>query len=117
MSGLRDFLRPEALRNLQSRKLTEAEKLQMSTIITDHEADDAIKSLKMTSLPGPDGVTASVLKHIWPFVKTPWVRSVNEYITQGSLSNDYLTTRLCLIPKKGRPHYFEKLETHYGLEQ
>lgn len=76
----------------------------MSGELTRTELDKAVKSLKTTSAPGPDGIPSALLVRTWDKIATPQMKSFNHHLRANCLPKDYLTARLKLLPKKGDKH-------------
>lgn len=60
-----------------------------------------MKSLKLCSAPGPDGIPSSCMKLFWSILGYPLRATMNYYANTGILPSDYLTGRLKLILKNG----------------
>ena len=83
------------------RALNGTEVQDMSSGFSYHEMTLAMKSLKKSSSPGPDGVPASIINLMWNIIKTPVTDTINHHLANEQLPDEYLTARLKLLPKKG----------------
>ena len=98
---LNSFLHPNAKQTLLNRKLNNQESESVDGEFTYEEMTVAVKTLKMSSAPGPDGIPAKILKLMWKFIKIPLTNTINGHLNRKQLPDDYLTAKLRLIPKKG----------------
>ena len=98
---LRNFISAETLNILNSRKLTGEEKNALDGPIKLDELDKAIKIIKCSSSPGPDGLPAIFIRNLWKIIRSPLLETYNHHLSNNILPEDYCTARLKLIPKPG----------------
>uniref|UniRef100_A0A803K7H0 Reverse transcriptase domain-containing protein n=1 Tax=Xenopus tropicalis TaxID=8364 RepID=A0A803K7H0_XENTR len=83
-------------------KLTQNERSLLNNPITEEEVITAIKTLKSSSSPGPDGLPASYYKKFKEFL-TPHLTTLFNDMMQGhSLPTDMLQANLSLLPKPNK---------------
>jgi exonuclease III len=82
-------------------KLNEVEKAELDRPLTLRELDISIKKAKKNTAPGIDGVSNRFINKFWEFYRVPLYKyAVNCYET-GSLTDNFRSTKIRLIPKKG----------------
>jgi Reverse transcriptase (RNA-dependent DNA polymerase) len=65
------------------------------------ELDNAVEKLKNTSAGGPDGLSVPFVKKFWPVFRKPlWVYTA-WCVNKGTLTHNFATASIKLIPKKG----------------
>lgn len=63
------------------------------------EIKNAIWSLKMNKAPGPDEVTAKILRKAWPVVKTQLHQVMNDCLREARFPNTWKVANIVVIPK------------------
>jgi hypothetical protein len=79
----------------------ENEAQPISEPISENELWSILKTCK-DSAPGPDGITYSHIKHLWPIAGKIILDSWNFSLTTGTMPESHRTSFLKLIPKAGK---------------
>jgi exonuclease III len=97
------FLGPEILENpvVKNSKLTDAESLRIGNNFTVNEFDEVVKDINTRTAGGPDGISNSVVKKIWKYIRDPLTKYANFCKDKGELTHSFRTAAIRLIPKKG----------------
>jgi exonuclease III len=100
---IRDFLGEEICNSpvVRDSVLSPDEKTLMDRPITLNELDEAVKDLKLRSAPGPDGISNTVIKKYWYFLRNALHKYAIFSVDTGTLSSSFRTASIKLIPKKG----------------
>ena len=70
--------------------------------VTAKKVRDKILALKPDSAPGPDGITYSFLKYLWPIYGKILIDSWNYGIMTGKMAPSHNSSTLTLLPKEGK---------------
>jgi hypothetical protein len=102
-NSIAEFLGPEICMTsvVQNAKLTDPEKNLLLTDFSLREMDESVKEAKAATAGGPDGIGNACIKKIWPYIRKPLTSFANECIRKGSLTDNFRTASIKLIPKKG----------------
>jgi exonuclease III len=100
---IEDFLGPEICNNsiVKNSKLTEAEKININEPFSVEELDQSVEDIKVATAGGPDGIGNACVKKMWPFIRIPLTEYANFCLNRGSLTDNFRTAIIKLIPKKG----------------
>jgi hypothetical protein len=82
-------------------KLTENEKNDLERPLTLAELDISAKKGKLNTAPGIDGMTNKFILHFWEYFRTPLYKYTVECYDSGSLTDNFRSAKIRLIPKKG----------------
>jgi hypothetical protein len=100
---IEDFLGHDIVNSdiVRNSKLTEQEKNLLEAPLSLAELDISVKKAKLRSAPGVDGYTNVLIQHCWKFLRLPYLRYCNYCYDNNSLSTNFRSARIRLIPKKG----------------
>jgi hypothetical protein len=100
---IEDFLGPEICNNsiVKNSKLTEAEKININAPFSVEELDHSVEDIKVATAGGPDGIGNACVKKMWSFIRVPLTEYPNFCLDRGSLTDNFHTPIIKLIPKKG----------------
>jgi hypothetical protein len=95
---IQNFLGPDIILNpiVQNSLLTEQEVRQLDAPLTLEELDESMKSAA-----GFDGFSNTLIKACWTFFRRPLLRYFNCCMGKGSLTENFRSACIRLIPKKG----------------
>jgi hypothetical protein len=82
-------------------KLTEQERTDLDRELTIREFDISVSKAKLNTAPGVDGIINRFIKHFWHFFRTPLFNYANCCFASGSLTDNFCSAKIRLIPKKG----------------
>jgi Reverse transcriptase (RNA-dependent DNA polymerase) len=82
-------------------KLSEDQKNSCERDLTLFELDTAAESLRNSSAGGPDGISVKFVKKYWGMLRLPVRNYAKCCITKGSLTENFKTASIRMIPKKG----------------
>lgn len=82
-------------------RLPEAERSRLDGAISWEEVEEAMRSLKMGSAPGCDGLPIEVYKAFWPQMGPDLLEVFNESLAHGQLPLSMRTGHVTLLYKKG----------------
>ena len=71
--------------------------------VADDEIKQAVFSIKASSAPGPDGMSALFFQKIWNEIGGYVIKEVQEFFDHGCFDKEWNFTHLCLIPKIVKP--------------
>ena len=91
-----------------TRKLTDDENEILAGLITFQEAAVALKQMKNSKSPGPDGYTAEFFKFFFIDIGSFYVRSINEGFKTGKLSVTQRQGTITCIPKEDKAKRYIK---------
>ncbi|KAG7565144.1 Reverse transcriptase domain [Arabidopsis suecica] len=77
--------------------------------VTKEEVKEAMFSIKPSSAPGPDGMSALFFQHYWYIVGDQVVKEVQLFFLNGDFPEEWNYTHLCLIPKVPHPTEMKNL--------
>jgi hypothetical protein len=84
-------------------KLSDQEKIELDADLHIDEFDEAVKEIKTNTSPGIDGISNRFIKKFWCFFRTPLYNYTRFCFDRGSLTENFRTAKVRLIPKKGDP--------------
>jgi hypothetical protein len=98
-----NFLGPDIINHniTNSKKVPIELKNQFETELTLEELDCAIKSAKISSAGGADGINNRVLKKFWHLFRIPLYNYAKYLFEGGNLTQSFNSASIKLIPKKG----------------
>jgi len=101
--NIRNFLGPRIInsRQVQSSILTDQERNSLEGELTILELDQALGEAKTNSASGGDGINYGFLKKFWPLLRVPLHNYALEALNTGTLTDNFRTANIRLIPKKG----------------
>jgi hypothetical protein len=82
-------------------KLTENERLDLKRPLSLAELDNSAKRGKPNSAPGIDGMTNKFIMHFWEYYRVPLFKYSLACYDSGSLTDNFRSAKIRLIPKKG----------------
>ncbi len=82
-------------------KLTENEKLDLERPLSLAELDTSAKKGKPNTAPGIDGMTNKFILHFWEYYRVPLYKYSLACYNSGSLTDNFHSAKIRLIPKKG----------------
>jgi hypothetical protein len=82
-------------------KLNDAEKADLERPLTIQELDKSIKKAKKNTAPGIDGVSNRFISRFWEFYRVPLYKYAMCCFNTGSLTENFRSAKIRLIPKKG----------------
>jgi hypothetical protein len=83
-------------------KLSDVERAELETALTVPELDEAIDQCNLKSAPGADGFSNKFIKHFWEYVRIPLYKYAVACFDSGSLTDNFRSANIRLIPKKGK---------------
>jgi hypothetical protein len=100
---IEDFLGPDICNSsiVQNSKLIDTEKQYLNRPFTVAELDEAASEARVSTAAGPDGIGNACVKKMWSYIKIPMTNYANCCIDKGSLTDNFRTASIRLIPKKG----------------
>jgi Reverse transcriptase (RNA-dependent DNA polymerase) len=103
--AIESFLGPTILNNpiVRNSKLTQEESDTLDQPLTIIELDDAVKKCRNRSAPGADGFSNTFIKKIWNDLRYPLLNYALHCFNSGSLTQNFRSAKIKLIPKKGDP--------------
>lgn len=81
-------------------RVSEAMNDQLLTKVSSEEVKSAVFSIKASSAPGADGMTAMFFQQYWEIVGDQLTLEVIRFFEEGIFDKEWNFTQLCLIPKK-----------------
>jgi Reverse transcriptase (RNA-dependent DNA polymerase) len=100
--NIENFLGDVAESNeVKNAKLTNIEKVRLDRDLHISELDAAINQSNMKSAPGLDGFNNRFIKIYWKFFQVPLLNYTKCCIEKGTLTQNFKTAKIRLIPKKG----------------
>ena len=85
-----------------TKKLSDEQKQKLDEPITFAELTQAITEMKKGRSPGSNGYTSDFFKHFWTYLGIFLFRTMQQSITDGSLSLSHKESIVTLIPKTGK---------------
>jgi hypothetical protein len=82
-------------------KLTENEKNDLERPLNLAELDSSVKKGKINTAPGIDGMTNKFILHFWEYFRVPLYKYTLACYDSGSLTDNFRSAKIRLIPKKG----------------
>jgi hypothetical protein len=103
---INQFLGPEIVNSsiVQGSILTNEERSLLDSPLSLDELDKSMENANMKSAPGQDGYSNVLLKRIWKFIRIPLLNYANHCFITGSLTQNFRSAVIKLIPKKGDLH-------------
>ncbi len=103
LTKLEDFLgvTKDSIEVINS-KLSDVERAELETALTVPELDEAIDQCNLKSAPGADGLSNKFIKHFWEYVRIPLYKYALACFNSGSLTDNFRSANIRLIPKKGK---------------
>jgi hypothetical protein len=100
---IRDFLGEEICDSsiVKNSKLTPDEKNMLITNFSVDELDEAMKEARSATASGPDGIGNTCFKKVWNYIRVPLTNYANCCVEKGTLTDNFRTASIKLIPKKG----------------
>jgi hypothetical protein len=100
---IKNFLGEEICSNpvVTGSKLTEAEKNTLEGPLTLVELDLSLKNANCKSAPGLDGFSNKLIKLCWEYLRRPLLNYANHCFISGSMTHNFRSACIRLIPKKG----------------
>jgi hypothetical protein len=82
-------------------KLTREEKNRLDLPLTLQELDNSIKNANPKSAPGQDGYSNKLILWVWKYLRIPLLNYAHHCYNTGSLTINFRSACIKLIPKKG----------------
>jgi hypothetical protein len=100
---IKNFLGPEILANpiVTGSKLTDAERDRLDRPLTLHELDESIRMSNKKSASGQDGYSNKLISKCSKFFRYPLLNYANHCFSTGTLTHNFRSACIKLIPKKG----------------
>jgi hypothetical protein len=86
---------------VQNSKLTVTERDELDRPLSIDELDKSIDKANMKSAPGIDGMSNIFIKEFWSYIRIPLFNYCNTCYTKGTLTSNFKSAAIKLIPKKG----------------
>jgi hypothetical protein len=83
-----------------SSRLTNVEMEDLDKPLTVSELDNAIDQCNIKSAPGQDGISNKFIKHFWEYFRIPLWKYALACYERGSLTENFRSANIKLIPKK-----------------
>jgi hypothetical protein len=99
---IRDFLGDSVnCPEIQNAILNDAEKSRLERDLSVYELDKAVEQSNKKSAPGIDGLNNVFITKFWKYLRNPLIKYYNCCLEKGTLTENFRTARIRLIPKKG----------------
>jgi hypothetical protein len=100
---IENFLGPDIVNDplVQNSRLTVQESDRLEQQLTMAELDIAAKKGKIRSAPGADGFSNQLIIKCWKYFRFPFFAYVNHCYATGTLTHNFRSAKIKLIPKKG----------------
>jgi hypothetical protein len=100
---IEDFLGPDILNHpvVSNSKLTDIEKNTLDAPLTVDELDQSIDKCNIRSAPSIDGFSNMFIKQYWRYFRIPLYKYALCCYNKGSLTTNFRSAAIKLIPKKG----------------
>jgi hypothetical protein len=97
------FLGPDILAHPLTRnlKLSDNERIRLEEDLTYEELDISLEGANSKSAAGIDGISTSFIKRFWYIFRVPLLKYANTAFNSGTLTQNFKTAIIKLIPKKG----------------
>jgi exonuclease III len=97
------FLGPQICNNpiILGSKLTQQEAERLNSHLSLAELDEAVQDCKLRTAAGPDGFSNKLIKKLWCFFRLPLYNYARECFSNKTLTENFRTASVRLIPKKG----------------
>jgi hypothetical protein len=82
-------------------KLSMDERDQLERVLTLAEFDKAVELAKNNTAPGIDSISNRFIKTFWPYFRHPLFEYANCCYNKGTLTENFRSAKIRLIPKKG----------------
>jgi exonuclease III len=98
-----NFLGNDIVNNpiVQNSLLTDQEAESLDAPLRLEELDESMRTANMRSAPGFDGYSNSLILKCWPYFRIPLLNYFNCCLRKGSLTENFKSACIRLIPKKG----------------
>jgi exonuclease III len=102
---IENFLGPDILQHpvVRDSKLTLQEREDIDSPLTIQELDESLKNCNLKSAAGQDGFSNRLIKKCWKFLRHPLFNYGNFCFQEGTLTHNFRSACIKLIPKKGDP--------------
>jgi hypothetical protein len=98
---IRDFLGDSVnCPEIQNAILNDAEKSCLERDLSVYELDKAVEQSNKKSAPGIDGLNNVFITKFWKYLRNPLIKYYNCCLEKGTLTENFRTARIRLIPKK-----------------
>lgn len=84
-------------------RVTEEMNKRLVEKVSAEEVKEAVFSIKATSTPGPDGMSALFYHRYWKLVRQKVTSEVHNFFDNGVMPSEWNYTHLCLFPKTHHP--------------
>jgi hypothetical protein len=100
---IEEFLGPDIVNSeiVRNSILTEYESSWLDRPLSQAELDISVKKGKLRSAPGSDGFSNFLIQKIWPYIRVPFLNYANHCFDTGTLTQNFCSATIRLIPKKG----------------
>jgi exonuclease III len=98
-----NFLGPDIANSdiVRNSKLTDPERANLELPLSLAELDISVNRGKTRSAPGMDGYSNALIKKCWKYFRRPLLSYANHCYNTGTLTHNFRSARIRLIPKKG----------------
>jgi hypothetical protein len=102
--NIEDFLGPISNHpEVINSKLNEQEKTDLDRPLTIDEFDKSMQKAKKNTAPGIDGISNRFINTFWEFFRVPLFKFAVNCYELGTLTDNFRSAKIRLIPKKGDP--------------
>jgi hypothetical protein len=100
---IENFLGPDIVGSnlVRDSLITDAERLLLNADLTVEELDKSINNANMKSAPGQDGFSNVLIRKCWNYLRLPLLNYANYCFVSGTLTENFRSALIKLIPKKG----------------
>lgn len=90
-------------------RVTEQMNRDLLSEVSEDEIREAVYSIKSSSAPGPDGMSALFFQRFWKEIGEQVIKEVQEFFTHRSFDKEWNFTHLCMLPKIVKPSKMTEL--------